>query len=545
MIGYPIDSHVTFNSQGIPSYDRAISSEPLRKLIKSLFSDGVLPNPSTNMQVQAGEGMTVIVNPGFAICNGCMKLEEKSRTLVVQASSTSLDRIDTVILRLNNNEDIRSLDFYILEGTPATKPVRPSLTQNATIWEIGLADIFIASNTSVITNQRITDTRYETARCGIISSISEFDTTTLYQQVQADLDVFRDVSEQQFSEWIETIQQDFETWKNEQTTDFSNWMSGEQTDFENWRDQEKASFDAWFAALENQLSGDVAANLQNQIGALPSLNTQDKSSLVNAINEVAKLDEDTLIRNNSNQLSLSNKVQDTLSQLDPAENKKVLTYNEESQRWEGQDAEVTHNDIKKIYGAEDYDETKQYADGDYCIFNNELYLSTSTNAAGSSPETSPSKWQKIILVDTYKLAKQANSYGVEAYNIAKRIKIEQIASKRTSSTEKQYFFGNTGEGYLLFCQAWLNTTKAFRGMNAYYIAFSPNEYDPGTGTPTTAQTKAQVLSLGASGTTGVSLDVSRSYESISGPARLGIGACTTACDLRYSLYEVMGSTRDF
>lgn len=264
MIGYPIDSHVTFNPQGVPTYDRAVSSEPLRKLIKSLFSDGVLPNPSTNMQVQAGEGMSVIVNPGFAICNGCMKLEEKARTLVVQASSTSLDRIDTVILRLNNNEDVRSLDFYVLQGTPATNPVRPSLTQNDTIWEIGLADIFIASNTSVITNQRITDTRYETARCGIISSISEFDTTTLYQQVQADLDEFKDVSE----------------------ADFTAWTTLTKAAFDNWMNTEKSDFDAWFDTIKSQLSGDVAANLQAQIGSLPALETQDKSDLVSAINEL-------------------------------------------------------------------------------------------------------------------------------------------------------------------------------------------------------------------------------------------------------------------
>ena len=275
MIGYPIDSHVTFNSQGIPSYDRAISSEPLRKLIKSLFSDGVLPNPSTNMQVQAGEGMTVIVNSGFAICNGCMKLEEKARTLVVQASSTSLDRIDTVILRLNNNEDVRSLDFYVLQGTPATNPVRPSLTQNDTIWEIGLADVFIASNTSVITNQRITDTRYETARCGIISSISEFDTTTLYNQIQADLDAFRNVSEADFTLWVNTIQANFESWK-----------TAEEISFEAWMTQQKSDFDTWFDTIQSQLSGDVAANLQAQIGSLPALETQDKSDLVSAINEL-------------------------------------------------------------------------------------------------------------------------------------------------------------------------------------------------------------------------------------------------------------------
>ena len=52
MIGYPLDSHISFDKSGIPVYDRAITSAPLRKLTKSLFSDGVLPNPSTNLQVK-------------------------------------------------------------------------------------------------------------------------------------------------------------------------------------------------------------------------------------------------------------------------------------------------------------------------------------------------------------------------------------------------------------------------------------------------------------------------------------------------------------
>ena len=51
MIGFPFDSHVTFESDGTPVYDRAITSAPLRKLIAKLLTDGVLPNPSTNLQV--------------------------------------------------------------------------------------------------------------------------------------------------------------------------------------------------------------------------------------------------------------------------------------------------------------------------------------------------------------------------------------------------------------------------------------------------------------------------------------------------------------
>ena len=242
MIGFPFDSHVTFESDGTPVYDRAITSAPLRKLIAKLLTDGVLPNPSTNLQVEAGSGMNVVVNPGFAICAGGLKLEENQRTLAIQAADSNYDRIDTVVLRWNDNDSERICDLYIVVGIPAASPLRPELTRTESIWELGLADLFINKNSSAISNQRITDTRYETARCGIISAISEFDTTTLYQQVQADLAGFKA--------------------------------------------SEQADFIAWFDDIKGQLSEDAAGNLQKQIGTLEALKTEVKTNLVNALNWV-------------------------------------------------------------------------------------------------------------------------------------------------------------------------------------------------------------------------------------------------------------------
>lgn len=242
MIGFPFDSHVTFESDGTPVYDRAITSAPLRKLIAKLLTDGILPNPSTNLQVEAGSGMNVVVNPGFAICAGGLKLEENQRTLAIQAADSNYDRIDTVVLRWNDNDSERICDLYIVEGIPAASPLRPKLTRTESIWELGLADLFINKNSSAISNQRITDTRYESARCGIISAISEFDTTTLYQQVQADLAGFKA--------------------------------------------SEQADFITWFNDIKGQLSEDAAGNLQKQIGTLESLKTEVKTNLINALNWV-------------------------------------------------------------------------------------------------------------------------------------------------------------------------------------------------------------------------------------------------------------------
>lgn len=194
--------------------------------------------------------MQINVLAGFAICNGCLKLLELNALLDISAASTVNDRIDTVVLRLDDNDDKRECELYVLTGTPATTPTAPALMRSGSVWELGLADILVKANSTQISNANITDTRYDTERCGIISSISEFDTTTLYKQIQTDLKEFQNVSQ--------------------------------------------AEFEAWFANIRDQLEGDAAANLQNQIGTLSELKTEDKTDLVKAINEVTAKEVDVL-----------------------------------------------------------------------------------------------------------------------------------------------------------------------------------------------------------------------------------------------------------
>lgn len=205
MIGFPFDSHVTYETDGTPVYDRAISSEPLRNLLHKLFTDGILPDVSTNLQVVAGSGMNVVVKAGFAIVQGCLKLEENDRTLALQASNTTNDRIDTVVLRLNSNDDQRYCDLYIRKGTPASNPTRPNLVRSDSVYELGLADIFVTKTITSITQSKITDTRFEKERCGVISSLSEYDTTTIYNQVQSDLKEFKATEQADFLAWYENI----------------------------------------------------------------------------------------------------------------------------------------------------------------------------------------------------------------------------------------------------------------------------------------------------------------------------------------------------
>lgn len=258
MIGFPFDSYVTYDTHGEPEYDRAISAQPLKNLIHRLFSDGILPDISTNLQVVAGEsGMTVNVKVGFCIIQGGLKLEENERTLSIQAADSNYSRIDSVIMRWNDNVDYRECDLYVIQGTAAANPVRPELTREGGIYELGLADILIPAQSTTISNERITDTRYESARCGVISSISEFDTTFIYNQVQSDLATFQS-----------GVESNFTTWATNQQTAYEEWIFNAESAFGNWENDEKEAFLEWFATLQDILDENVAGHLQNEIDGL-------------------------------------------------------------------------------------------------------------------------------------------------------------------------------------------------------------------------------------------------------------------------------------
>ena len=174
MVSFPFDSKITgYDSDNYPIYDRAVDSSTLSTMINEFVSTGVFPKEQDGFTVTAGDGMTVNVSPGSAIIKGTTCIEKDARTLTIQAADSTYDRIDSVILRYDNNENVRAIDLYVLKGTAASAPVQPTLTRNDTVFEIALANIYIPVNATTISDERITDTRGDTTRCGWATGVSQ------------------------------------------------------------------------------------------------------------------------------------------------------------------------------------------------------------------------------------------------------------------------------------------------------------------------------------------------------------------------------------
>lgn len=186
MRSFPWDSIVTGIEDGLPILDRTYHAADLREVYKTFFSNGVFIDVDEAFQVTAvADELSVLVAPGKCNIEGTIGWDGSGRKLVLQAASSSADRIDTVVLRWNANNDIRDIDLYVKTGTVQEIPVRPQLTRNDTVYELGLCDIYVARGTSTVTQQRITDTRLDKERCGVVSPLLDVDTTSFYLQLQA------------------------------------------------------------------------------------------------------------------------------------------------------------------------------------------------------------------------------------------------------------------------------------------------------------------------------------------------------------------------
>lgn len=187
MISYPFTSRVTYDAQRLPIYDRAVDSAFLRRFYKAYWDDGVFYKPSTSFAVMAtGTGMNVQVQPGMAQVQGAFCLEDTVQTLPIAAADASLNRIDSVVLRLDLSLDKRDISLAVISGVAAVIPVAPALTRNNTTWELGIANVLVSAGAGVITQRDVEDTRLDDTRCGAVAqTVGDLDTSGFFAQLTA------------------------------------------------------------------------------------------------------------------------------------------------------------------------------------------------------------------------------------------------------------------------------------------------------------------------------------------------------------------------
>lgn len=151
-----------WNSQG---GDRKYNADSMEKWLKKFFTTGVY---FEDCEVTAAGGMKVSVDVGYININGKTLLLEEATELTVPIAHSTSPRIDTVVVERNDND--RQFYLKIVEGTAEAEPEPTAPVRTDTVYQLVLAEIYVASGASAITAADITDKRYDGEVCGIIQN---------------------------------------------------------------------------------------------------------------------------------------------------------------------------------------------------------------------------------------------------------------------------------------------------------------------------------------------------------------------------------------
>lgn len=155
-----------FNSS---SGDRVYSATDFAAYFGKLVSNGIFYASATNLLATPGSGMAVNVAAGSAWINGYSYENTDTLTINLATASGVNPRIDRVVVRFSAVE--RRIYLAVLTGTPAETPTAPALTRSNDTYELGLADILVPKGSVTIPALNTTDTRLNTALCGLVNSL--------------------------------------------------------------------------------------------------------------------------------------------------------------------------------------------------------------------------------------------------------------------------------------------------------------------------------------------------------------------------------------
>ena len=184
------------------SGDRKYKAEDWASYFGTLIGNGVFPNPATNLQVVPGaSGLTVTVHAGKAWINGYYYNNTDDLTLTLPTSDGSKKRIDRIVVRWSLSD--RKISAQVKSGTAATNPSAAVLQRDSDVYELAIADVLVGVAATSITSASITDRRYDSTLCGVVTgTVQQIDTSAFAEQVQS----FIDDSETEFSTWLDGIQ---------------------------------------------------------------------------------------------------------------------------------------------------------------------------------------------------------------------------------------------------------------------------------------------------------------------------------------------------
>ncbi|MBQ8827030.1 MAG: hypothetical protein IJ007_08055, partial [Oscillospiraceae bacterium] len=164
--------------------DRKYTADDFCAFFGDFYTDGILAKDLNGFRTLPSGMMQLEITGGTAYIQGRWYRKAASQSLTVALSDTEYDRFDAVVIRCDFKQRLIYTD--IVKGVPSAEPQLPSPERNEDIYELIIAYILVKADSCEITAADITDTRFSTELCGVVTNtIKSIDTSELFAQYQA------------------------------------------------------------------------------------------------------------------------------------------------------------------------------------------------------------------------------------------------------------------------------------------------------------------------------------------------------------------------
>lgn len=202
-------TEITESAGGYPRGNHAETADFFASYFASFIGNGVFPREGGSFTVSPGTGLSVSVGPGKCFINGYYAVSGEEETVALTAGES--EKTYRIVLRLNIPQAKISVEKLEDDLT---------LTRDADIWELGIADVTVGAEAAAVTAAQITDTRLDPDQCGLVANVLGTIDSRAYQtqltaaiagaqQLEEALRSFCGSAESSFNSWYSGIREKF------------------------------------------------------------------------------------------------------------------------------------------------------------------------------------------------------------------------------------------------------------------------------------------------------------------------------------------------
>lgn len=161
--------------------DRRYKAEDWASYFSAFIGNGVFPLPSTNLQVVAGDGMSIVLRSGKAFINGYYYENTADLIIPLAVADGVLKRIDRIVIRWDLLE--RKISARVKSSSFSSSPTALTLQRDADAFELCVADVLINNGATSISQAQITDQRLDFSLCGTVGDAAARDAVEQMQKL--------------------------------------------------------------------------------------------------------------------------------------------------------------------------------------------------------------------------------------------------------------------------------------------------------------------------------------------------------------------------